>query len=659
VPADTSDLVDAHGRDVRRFTIATPIASVGKESTRGPIGAWQRALSRAFVPAGTIDWTTIAARALLSVLAGAVVALAAWGTLRRLTWYVATIQFANLTFARDLAHGAVFHRSPALDALADLLPPRTDVMAQTYVWDGGHLYSRYEPGFALLLAGAMRLFGEDAAHYVNPALFVVLLVVLMAIGRRLLGSAWLGAAVPALVLLIPTRAPWWALTPTHDIAAHCAGLIALYLAIGDAERPSGRWAMATLGLALGYAISIRTDAVLYAIPVALAVAARRRTERGRTPRGPSPVAPAVAGLLLGMLPFLSYNWLVSGNPLRPAQAMELDAFWSPTVVTHVQGGGLRAENLGRVVPEHLLRFRSTYGQAMLGAVAWGALVSAIANPLLFAVTVSYVVAALLLFGCWGRADSRLLLGIDLLLPILALQGTLAMLEVVGRLRERGLVRRARVLASIVAFACGAALFVGGPASTVISNWGSASWVPEALTRGLTACTMLALLASLAWNPRIVQGFAAPVLLAGLVVLVAIQIRESRDAPFQRAQAYRARTTWATAAEPGSVVITSADIGRPAENIEYYAAIPALYLADLERWQLAPADVSRRLLERGMHPYLLIGSDAPGHDALLARLSPTFRVERVDLVLPVHALEYFVAPPIPRNAPTELYRITSR
>ena len=594
-------------------------------------------------------------RALLLALAGAVLALAGWGTLRRITWYVATLQHANLTFARDLAHGAVFHHSAALDALADLMPARTDAMAQTYVWDHGRLYSRYAPGFPLLLAGTMRLFGEDAVHYVNPALFLMLLVVLMAIGHRLLRSAWLGAAVPALVLLTPTRTPWWAFTPTNDVAAHLAGLIALYLAIVHAERRLTWLGAATLGFALGYAVSIRPDTALYAIPIALILAMQRRTDPAGRPHASWGTA-ALAGLLLGMLPFLSYNWLVSGNPLRSTQAMELEEFWTPAaaathirpqscggklwcsgVIEGVQGGGLRATNLPRVLPENLRQIRSMYGDALLGAAAFGALLSTITSPVLFVATVPYVLAALLFFGCWGRPDHRFLMGLDLLLPLLVLQGTIGLVGVVGRLVERGLVVRARLLALVGTGACATAIvFAAGPSSLTttnwISGWISARWVTEALTPMLLAYTMVALLAASVGKVRGALAMTAPVLLMSLVGLIAVQVHESRNAPFQRMQVDRARATWAAASEPPAVVITSEDIGRPAENIEHYTRIPALYLTDLERWRLSLVDVTRRLIERGMHPYLVIGQDARSLcDARRAPADVSRRPDDVDSV----------------------------
>ena len=47
------------------------------------------------------------------------------------------------------------------------------MLVQTYVYDHGKLYCRYAPGFPILLAGWLTLFGDDGAHYLNPTIFIV------------------------------------------------------------------------------------------------------------------------------------------------------------------------------------------------------------------------------------------------------------------------------------------------------------------------------------------------------------------------------------------------------------------------------------------------------------------------------------------------------
>ena len=52
---------------------------------------------------------------------------------------------------------------------------------------------------------------------------------------------------------------------------------------------------------------------------------------------------------------------------------------------------------------------------------------------------------------------------------------------------------------------------------------------------------------------------------------------------------RRAPTCRRSSSPNAVVITTEDVGRPAENIEYYSGVAdALYMTDLERWQLRRA-----------------------------------------------------------------------
>ena len=78
-----------------------------------------------------------------------------------------------------------------------LLPTPTDVLAQSYLWDAGRLYSRYAPGFPILLAGWTGLFGRMAAHTLNPTLFLAALCVVVALVWRAQRSLWAGTAAAA------------------------------------------------------------------------------------------------------------------------------------------------------------------------------------------------------------------------------------------------------------------------------------------------------------------------------------------------------------------------------------------------------------------------------------------------------------------------------
>src|SRR6185369_10689952 len=100
--------------------------------------------------------------------------------------------------------------------------------------------------------------------------------------------------------------------------------------------------------------------------------------------------------------------------------------------------------------------------------------------------------------------------------------------------------------------------------------------------------------------------AAPALALGLVALTAGRSMsgDQRRATFQRPQMERARATLADAVAPGALVITSENVGRPAENIDYYSGVAnSVYLTDLMRWRLTIGEVALRAAHLGMTPYL--------------------------------------------------------
>ena len=175
---------------------------------------------------------------------------------------------------------------------------------------------------------------------------------------------------------------------------------------------------------------------------------------------------------------------------------------------------------------------------------------------------------------------------------------------------------------------------------------------------LPGITVVAALASATWPARRVTRFAAPVLALALVgLMVQRAVATQSHASFQRPQMLRARATFARAVEPRAVVITTEDVGRPAENIDYYSGVAhAFYMTDLMRWNLQLTDASTLLLAARMVPYLLIPPSQPGHDQLLQFLRLLFTVDLVARVPPKQAMDYFVAAPFHSGVAMELYRI---
>ena len=603
-------------------------------------------------------------------------ALVAVGVERRITWYLAVDQYGYLTFAHDLARGRVFHHWPPLDALAAAIPARTDVLVQTYVYDQGRLYCRYAPGFPMLLAGWLTLFGEDGAHSLNPAIYLLLLGLLLAFQQRLLGCRWRATAGVTLVVLFPTLLHLWALTPTRDLATHLAGFLGLFLLLPVHARPLAPGRAASAGIALGFAGSVRPDAVLYLLPALLLAVARwsrDRTRPGAVARG---LGAGALGVALGLAPSLAYYWAATGNPLLPTQGMEIGPLTSPSTpagpdpalptegrvgyppgawrggtTSAVQGGGLRLEHLWSTLPGNVNLLRQSYGDLFLLLALVGSAIAIARRRLLFLATVPYGGIALLFFSFWGRPDARYLIGVHLLLPMLVVEGTLGVLDLVRYLARRRLRRTARA----VAVATGAAFLVGAAAIAPPTGFPA----PPALRLVVPGIAGVALLAAAAWPARRLVQLAAPLMAFALVGLLAsrtIAAPQSR-ASFQRPEMVRARETFAQVVDRGAVVITTEDVGRPAENIDYYSGVAhALYLTDLERWRLPLGDAAHRFLQAGMRPYVFL----PAHDtrlpALIAELRPRFRVDLVADIPPERAKDHFVAAPFHRGVRMVLYEI---
>ena len=103
--------------------------------------------------------TAIVAKVAFFAIAGLFLLFLARAIEARITWYLAVDQFGYLQFAHDLMHGKVFHDwEPA--KIIGTLPKMTDVLAQTYIYDHGKMYCRYAPGFPMLVASWIGLFGD-------------------------------------------------------------------------------------------------------------------------------------------------------------------------------------------------------------------------------------------------------------------------------------------------------------------------------------------------------------------------------------------------------------------------------------------------------------------------------------------------------------------
>jgi hypothetical protein len=120
---------------------------------------------------------------------------------------------------------------------------------------------------------------------------------------------------------------------------------------------------------------------------------------------------------------------------------------------------------------------------------------------------------------------------------------------------------------------------------------------------------------------------------------------------------RARETLRRVVEPNALVITTEDVGRPAENIEYYSGVArTLYLTDLKRWRKRVGDVAFAAILARQRPYLLLPAADPERAKILQDLG-LFKVETVADIPPPRAIEYFVAAAFHRGVHMKLDRIS--
>lgn len=537
------------------------------------------------------------------VLAALALSAAARGLVRHNTWYLASDQFAFLTFADDLAHGRILHDPSTVELLAPPLFPKdaaADAYYQTYIWRDGRLYSRYPPGFPLLLAATRLAAGETAEHWLNPALYLLLLVVLALLTARLTAggrAVALAAGVAGMwaLLVVPAEVHYWGITVVRDLPAHLLALIALLAAL------SGRagWA----GLGLGFAASIRPDAVLWGTSLGLALAPRRSRATA--------LARGSAGFVVGALPLFAYNTITEGHPLAFTQGSEFRWLFvaSPRAVTasvlgggFVSGGAFRLANFPSTFPAHVRYLVASFGTLLVaaaGMLAWG---TAQRLPIARALG-PYAVVALLFYSCWGHGDPRYLVGVSLCLIALAASGLTMFAHRMSRPDlSRG--RRLAVILGVVVLTAAAQVFLPrDPAHGLVM-----------LERAVAAAIALATLVPLvlpASRARSLLAATAPALAIAALGLVRAATAQSGPSSFQHAQIERARGALEALVPPRAIVLTTPALGRPAENITYYTHADANYLGEAERLGSDANMVGFRAEQSGRRFFLLL----PGADPL--------------------------------------------
>ncbi|MEW6270601.1 MAG: hypothetical protein AB1689_15055, partial [Thermodesulfobacteriota bacterium] len=427
--------------------------------------------------------------------------------------------------------------------------------------------------------------------------------------------------------------------------------------------------------------STRVDAILYLIPAAgIALLSRAAIVRR--------FALGALGFTIGVAPLLAYNYVATGNPLRPTQAMEVDAVmsratpqaeeprWSwpfasdavaaepvvpagasapgraaapmprPTPAL-VQGGGLRISNLASTLPANLVVLRHALGDLGLALGLIGAF-AAWRMPVLFLLTVPYAVISVLFFSLWTLPGPRYLAGVMLLFPLLTLEGARFVAVLPAALAARGMRRGA--LAAAVAVVLAAVLAIE---TTPFAAPSALPWVNVVLAAGVAVSALVGLRGDALLAARFVT--------VGLgVALTALLVWRSTGslavrASFQRPQVERARSTVEQALEGRPVVVTTTQIGRPAENLNYYTRVNALYLEEILRWRAPVQYLMARLLRLGFSVYLLLPTEYAKAWLANPYISTWYETE-VRAIPAAQAIDYFVASPYHRGVDLWLVRM---
>ena len=552
--------------------------------------------------------------------------LAARGVERRNTWYLASDQFAFLTFASDLAQGRVLHDPTIFGIVAPRANPKRthDALVQTYFWRGDVVFSRYPPGFPALLAVAGLIGGEAAQHALNPLLYLVMLALvgwltwaLVAPRDRLLAA---GAATTAmwLVLVLPTDVHLWGITVARDLPAHVLGLLAVLAAVARRHVWSG--------LALGLACTIRPDAILYAASLAAVLWVDGVRLRA--------LLLGIGAFLVGVSPLAAYNTLTGGHPFAFTQAGEftelLSRLLSPAAaqaqtIVFDSGGAFRLANLRETLPASLALLGRAFGGTALPVVVGAVWAARVRRPMVAAL-LPYPLLAVPFYACWSHADARYLTGAALcLIPLAATGATLACRWLADPARSgvwRWLVLGAAVLGAV---GSGGSAFAGAAARALLVAF-AASVVLGSVPRVAVA----------------LRPFAALASAVALLVLVVLRILEGTGArdPFQAPQVARARATLGALVPPDGVVITSEALGRPAENVAHYLGVPAFYASELPLLRTDQQRAALLLAMAGRRPFFLVAEEQAASLAPL-RASAGLRVvarRRGDAVL-----DWFVDP----------------
>ena len=196
------------------------------------------------------------------------------------------------------------------------------VLHGNYITDGSRMYCKYAIGYPLVLALGIRLFGLNSVYLANIFFLLLLLWFFFKLAQTIFKDWKYGpylALTGMLLLLVLINKAWsLSLKPSRDLPALTFLVAGLFFGIKALGRlPRVNWFCLVLGgFCLGYSVAVRLPYVLAGLPVGLYLLVKAI---GKAPWKKVVAVILLAGFffLVGLLPVLTQNYLVEGNPFRP------------------------------------------------------------------------------------------------------------------------------------------------------------------------------------------------------------------------------------------------------------------------------------------------------------------------------------------------------
>jgi len=313
---------------------------------------------------------------------------------------------------------------------------------------------------------------------------------------------------------------------------------------------------------------------------------------------------------------------------------------------------LRLAHFRTTFPRNIQLYSGVFGVLGVALGAVGALASLRRLPL-FVLTVPYIVISTLFFSLWTRPDPRYLAGGILLFTVLLVCGATVVAAAPEQLRRRGVPRP--VVLGLVALALGLAIWgIGAPDAEDVS---ARPWATLALEGSLG----LALVARALLPP----GRGRAILPVGLALCLAVIVGWRTTSSFalrgsfQQEQVETAREVIESATGDRAVIFTTVEIGRPAENINFYTGASAIYLREITRWGVTPPYLMDQMVRAGFEAYLLLPPAAARRWIESDFIYPWFRPEMIADIPAHEARRWFVASPAHSGVPLWFVRMHRR